>query len=183
MRSGVYLITCLVSGKVYVGSSTDIDKRWATHKDLLTRSKHHCRHLQSSWVKYGPCNFVMEMLEETKEGLRDREQFYIDAARGRDLMNGSLSAYRPVLNEKGLERLSASGLQAWKSEERRTNQSAKLKETWARSPERRQALSNHNKKFWTSEQRSIQGYTLRQGWTEERRQAMRDRPRVGGRLI
>jgi group I intron endonuclease len=64
MTSGVYQIKNLVNGKVYIGSSATIKKRWREHKKLLRRRKHHNRYLQHAWNKYGEANFVFEILEE-----------------------------------------------------------------------------------------------------------------------
>ncbi|WP_417063869.1 GIY-YIG nuclease family protein [Kamptonema animale] len=46
--SGIYLIQNTLDSKVYVGSSIDIERRWCDHKNLLSRSKHHSKHLQNA---------------------------------------------------------------------------------------------------------------------------------------
>lgn len=82
MTSGVYLITNLVNGKVYVGSSAYISKRWAAHKRALRDGNHHNRYLQSSAKKHGHENFQFTMLETcdaSNEALKSTEQRYIDA--------------------------------------------------------------------------------------------------------
>ena len=76
----IYQIKNLTSGKVYVGSATFYDKRIGTHVSRLRRNKHHSKHLQSSWIKYGEDNFTFSILEHcSKETLKDREQYWIDA--------------------------------------------------------------------------------------------------------
>jgi group I intron endonuclease len=76
MKSGIYKILNTVNGKVYIGSATDIKKRWRDHKWYLNHNKHHNSHLQSSWNKYGAEIFeftilleclVDELLEKEKE--------------------------------------------------------------------------------------------------------------------
>lgn len=62
-RAGVYTITNKVTGKVYVGSSGDIDARWKSHRASL-RSNRHCNSgLQHDWCKYGEESFVFEVVE------------------------------------------------------------------------------------------------------------------------
>ncbi len=61
---GVYLIRNLVNGKIYVGSSFDIQRRWREHKNRLLRGQHHSANLQAAWLKYGALAFEFEVLEE-----------------------------------------------------------------------------------------------------------------------
>lgn len=77
--SGVYSITNLKNGKLYIGSSNNIYRRWRDHKNLLKKDKHHSNHLQRAWNKYGEENFIFKILEECNEDiLLKREQYYID---------------------------------------------------------------------------------------------------------
>lgn len=79
MTCGIYQIVNTVNGKRYVGSSVDIDKRWREHIRLLKASKHHSRHLQSAWNKYGEDSFEFDVIEECEpHHLVDREQSHID---------------------------------------------------------------------------------------------------------
>lgn len=54
---GIYKIVNKINNKVYIGSATDIKKRWRDHKWYLIHQKHHNTHLQSSWNKYGEGSF------------------------------------------------------------------------------------------------------------------------------
>lgn len=80
-QSAIYCIRNVVSGRVYVGSAVNFQRRWALHRSLLSRGKHHSRMLQRSWIKHGPQAFVFEVLEFVEEALRliEREQHWIDA--------------------------------------------------------------------------------------------------------
>lgn len=81
MRSGVYKITCVPTGKFYVGSSRDVPRRWKYHRDRLGKGLHNNPHLQRSWKKYGADSFVFSVLEYAGlENLIVREQHYIDQA-------------------------------------------------------------------------------------------------------
>lgn len=61
-QSGIYQIRNLVNGKVYVGSAKKFKVRWSRHVSGLNLNKHHSKHLQSAWNKYGADNFVFEPL-------------------------------------------------------------------------------------------------------------------------
>lgn len=76
---GVYKIENLLDGKVYVGKSKDIGRRWYEHKYELNKGKHINKHLQNSWNKYGENCFRFEILEETdsEEEALEREEYYI----------------------------------------------------------------------------------------------------------
>lgn len=60
--SGIYEIVNLVNGKRYVGSAKKFDTRWRTHRGLLLSEKHHSRHLQRAWLKYGEDSFRFKPL-------------------------------------------------------------------------------------------------------------------------
>lgn len=78
--SGVYAIRCLVSFKVYVGSSVNVAQRCRKHKRLLRDRRHTSIRLQSAWNKYGSEFFLFELLELVPDAnqLLVREQFWID---------------------------------------------------------------------------------------------------------
>jgi group I intron endonuclease len=62
-QSGIYLIKNTVTGKVYVGSSADVDARWYYHRRLLRLNKHDSPKLQNSWNKHGEDAFKFEIIE------------------------------------------------------------------------------------------------------------------------
>ena len=78
-KSGVYKITNEVTGKFYIGSSKDIDKRFERHKLLLDANRHVNVILQRAWNKYGPTKFTFSILEEcSADECINREQHYLD---------------------------------------------------------------------------------------------------------
>lgn len=78
-QCGVYKITCLCNGKIYIGSSNDIPKRWGEHIRTLNDNKHHNIYLQKEWNIYGQEQFKFEVVKTCDE--KDRfmfEQQYLD---------------------------------------------------------------------------------------------------------
>lgn len=78
-KSGIYMFFNMISGKRYVGSSTDIYNRIHEHYYNLKNNKSHNAHFQSSWNKYGEEAFMFCVLEYCDTEIRfSREQYYID---------------------------------------------------------------------------------------------------------
>lgn len=79
IKSGIYKIRNIINEKCYVGSAVDFEKRWGGHKHGLKEGKHHSRHLQAAWQKYGKKSFVFEIVEKCEKLLLiEREQYYLD---------------------------------------------------------------------------------------------------------
>lgn len=79
--SGVYAIRNKINGKMYIGSSVNIKKRFYEHERLLQANKHHCRYLQHAYKKYGANSFdYMIVYEccENKDVLLFYEQWFIN---------------------------------------------------------------------------------------------------------
>jgi group I intron endonuclease len=81
MNSGVYIITNMITGDRYIGSSKNVYIRLKCHWNLLRKNKHHNHFMQHSWNKYGESVFqycILELTECIKEILLTREQYYIN---------------------------------------------------------------------------------------------------------
>ena len=79
--SGVYAIVH-DSGKLYVGSAVDVWNRNRQHTGYLRAGKHHSRHLQNAWNKYGENQFHFAVIEECRPAhLIRREQYWMDELR------------------------------------------------------------------------------------------------------
>lgn len=79
--SGLYMIVNEANGKVYIGSSINVYRRYKEHKKQLNDNKHTNSHLQHSFNKYGKEKFKFKIIkrfvphddlykEETKEILK-----------------------------------------------------------------------------------------------------------------
>jgi len=90
-RPGIYKITCNVDGRVYVGKSVVIGKRWASHRQGVQEA--HDRHhrnpgpdnypdsITNSLVRHGLAQHKFEVIEfvDDVERLNERERYWIDA--------------------------------------------------------------------------------------------------------
>lgn len=81
MVMGVYKIVNTENGKMYIGSSVDVERRFSRHRKDLDKGQHHCEYLQRAWNKHGRDSFSFEVIEEckTEEDARLAEQKYIDS--------------------------------------------------------------------------------------------------------
>lgn len=76
---GIYEIENTVNGKRYIGSSSNIRKRLADHRNFLRKNNHNNEHLQCAWNKYGEDKFVYDMVHTcSKDTLLLCEQWVID---------------------------------------------------------------------------------------------------------
>lgn len=90
--SAIYAIVHVASGKLYIGSAKDTKIRWSCHRTSLRSAKHHSKHLQRSFNKYGEDCFVFRVLEvvESAANLVVREQWWLDNLK--PAFNGSPTA-------------------------------------------------------------------------------------------
>jgi len=61
MKTGIYSITS-PSGKQYVGSAVNFDKRWRNHRQALLAGTHHNKPLSEAFNKYGMGGLVFAKL-------------------------------------------------------------------------------------------------------------------------
>lgn len=88
--SGVYKITCTLTSKVYVGSSSNcVYRRLSYHRTQLRKGTHHSIKLQRAYKKYGESNFYLEILElcSASECIV-KEQFWMDNLKSADSKQG-----------------------------------------------------------------------------------------------
>ena len=87
---GIYMIKCLINGKVYIGKSNDVKRRWREHKSRLKRNNHENEKLQYDWNKYGEDNFEFKLIEnyDNEEFGIELEKKYINEYKSYDLNFG-----------------------------------------------------------------------------------------------
>lgn len=76
---GVYQITCIPTGKIYIGSSVNLGHRWISHQSDLNLNQHGNSYLQRAWNKYGETSFKCGVLQPVlnKENLLLIEERWI----------------------------------------------------------------------------------------------------------
>lgn len=74
MKKSIYKITNLINGKIYVGQSKNVQKRWNEHCHY---SKSENSLIDLAIYKYGKENFSLEILEENIENYNEREKYWI----------------------------------------------------------------------------------------------------------
>lgn len=73
---GIYKITDQINGKIYIGQSNDIERRWSEHRK---KSKTGTTQLYQAMQEHGLENFKFEIIEECLlEELNNKEQYYIN---------------------------------------------------------------------------------------------------------
>lgn len=85
---GIYKITNQLNGKVYVGQSVDIHRRWNQHKQEGKKLIHKYP-LYLAMNKYGIENFTFKVIEEcSQQELDTREQYWIKELKSLVTENG-----------------------------------------------------------------------------------------------
>lgn len=76
--TGIYKITNVISGKIYIGQAIDIETRWKRHINDLKSNRHCNNHLQRAWNSYGESVFSFSIVRECGETELDMfEEYYI----------------------------------------------------------------------------------------------------------
>jgi group I intron endonuclease len=78
---GIYAITNIQNGRVYIGRGT-FAMRWRQHRYLLRKGTHYNPDLQKDWIEYGEDMFTFTVIEVAPHSsnrycLRGRERFHI----------------------------------------------------------------------------------------------------------
>lgn len=158
---GIYQITNLKSGKLYIGQSVDVKKRIKDHIYELSHGMHGNRYLQSAWNKYGAANFVFSVLEVVpEESLTEREKYWVEFYGGYE--SDKLYNLREPGSKGKLAAEAVSKLSESQKKLRQTNPefvarlSQSLKDSW--TLERRKAWSDSKTgiKLSASHRRSLQ---------------------------
>ena len=101
MTCGIYIIKNVKDGKMYVGKSVNIEKRWVEHIRALKRGDHGNNYLQHVFNLFGIDIFKHATIKECeKEDLNKKELFYISklnskAPNGYNLTDGGEGLFNP----------------------------------------------------------------------------------------
>jgi group I intron endonuclease len=101
MTQVIYKIINLVNDKFYVGSTINKKVRFRQHRKLLRGNRHHCKHLQAAWNKYGEPKFYFLVIEEVPDtrSLLEVEDTYLMQHVGKEhCYNSGYSASAPWRN-------------------------------------------------------------------------------------
>lgn len=135
LKSGIYKITNIHTGRIYIGQAKRFKERWASHSAALRSSKHQNKFLQNDFNKckeeLGHDDFlvfeVIEVMEgSTKESRNKREEEYIGEIYQSLLPDGSRACYnfRQKVTDKERTHYSSS------PEETKRKQSESMKKLW-----------------------------------------------------
>lgn len=166
-KTGIYKIINKVTGKVYIGSAVDIDKRWYNHKRDLNYNRHHSYKLQNSVNKHGIDNFIFEIIEECgKELLIEREQYWMDlltsVVNGYNIAPTAGNCLGKIHSEESKKKMSHYWKEYWK-----THDNFNKGRTQITSEETRQKLS-----------KAIKGKTYEEIYGVEKAKEMREKRRL-----
>jgi group I intron endonuclease len=139
MTQVIYKIINLVNDKFYVGSTTNKKVRFRQHRNLLRGNRHHCKHLQAAWNKYGEPKFdflVIEEVPDTRSLLEVEDTYLVQHVGKEHCYNSGYSASAPwrnapthttpnygkVMSEEAKSILSIATKRQWATSDPRTGQ-------------------------------------------------------------
>lgn len=70
---GIYKIQNKINGKVYIGQTKEVERRFRQHLRSLRSNSHFNPHLQRAWNSYGEENFSFDLVDDFTEQLSDAD--------------------------------------------------------------------------------------------------------------
>lgn len=168
----IYLITCTVLGKLYVGQTTrTLEVRWGNH---LKESRRESPSIivDLAIKKYGPENFTHQELEscQDQESLNSAEKKWISyynslAPNGYNLTTGGDGGYK--FTPEVVTKMSSRAKKQFASSESRQKMASRLKKTYEDHPEMRAEASERTSlRFLNPDNRKRQSDTLKKFFAE-----------------
>jgi group I intron endonuclease len=166
---GVYKLTNIQNGRIYIGSTSRFKDRARAHSNDLIANRHLNKFMQNDFNKCGTDAFlfeVIEVVEGNKEQRLAKEQVYIDrfydnqkncynlAKEAKDTRGGTR-------NKKQIDPLTDGRCKPF-SEERLEKHSKKLKETW-QDPELKDLGKQNAMKRWNKHSANIKVRNIQTG--------------------
>lgn len=139
---GVYTLTNTISGRVYVGRSLAMYRRWSHHRAALNKGTHQNRYLQRAWTGYGADAFVFAIWADLRDVPREELDIRLHKAECAALETFPRTYNLAELVQEGNHRQSI---------ETRALIQAKSKEMWADEDRREMAalrMIARNAKNW-----------------------------------
>ncbi len=180
MKSGIYTITNLANGKIYVGASKNMQSRRNRHFSMLQSGTHFNEYLQKDYDSFGIENIRFEVIEEClPEYLFSMENYWCIMLDTHNPENGyNILITNPTKHgkhsERTKEKIRKSGLKYFEENpEAGAKHSQRLKEHY-KNPDNRRANSDRIKKYYDENpgskdknSQSVKEYYKRPGATEK----------------
>ena len=154
----IYKIRNVVNGKFYVGSTNNTRERFRNHRNRLRKNRHHAKHLQAAWNKYGEDCFKFEIVEivESVDMLQTVEDRWLAEHVGKDYCyNKSRYSDSPM---RGIPKEEHPNFGRPKTDAERDAISQSLKEFYAANPNNHpRAGTKHSEEVRAKIRAAIQG--------------------------
>jgi hypothetical protein len=157
MTCGIYFIRSKASGKMYIGSSVDIERRHNSHRHALRQGVHGNSRLSGAYAKAGSLDvFEFGVWEECAEAdLHAREQYWVDKLRPNyNVRMTDVRGNKDVVPSNSARARMAAARRAYLAQPGvREKISAAMTARWADPIERAKIVAG-NKASWTKERRA-----------------------------
>lgn len=85
---GIYEIKNVSTGKSYLGSSKDINRRWSNHISTMRKGNHKCKEMQMDYDKFGINSFKFTVVVTCLVSeLYIKEKYYLESFEPEELYN------------------------------------------------------------------------------------------------
>lgn len=164
--SGIYQIRHVASGNRYVGSAVRLVQRWAAHRSLLRKGRHHSGHLQNAWNLYGEQAFEFLVIEYcSRDRLIEREQAHIDSGCHYNKAPVAGSPLGVKWSEDARDRASARRRGVPKSAAHVESMRKAAEKVWS-NPDVKAKMAESIRRSYTTELRKQRGAASRKNWED-----------------